>query len=64
MFNSSSTFSAASIPLSFNVTYSSPITSAKSAGIGVVGLYTGNTTDFSVNISVASFTTTTVRLTM
>lgn len=57
-------FSAASIPLSFNITYSNSLATAKSAGIGIVGFDTEITNDFAVNISIASFTTTTCRITM
>lgn len=60
-----SSFTAASVPLSFNITYNgASITTAKSAGIGVVGFETNTTVDFSVNVSIAALTTSTCRLTL
>lgn len=57
-------FNATTTPISYNVTYTSAMASARSAGIGIVGFYTDITVQFSVNISTAFYTTSYARLTM
>ena len=56
MLAAGSSFSNSSIPISYNITYSSAISSAKYSGLGIVGFTAQMTNDFSVNASVDGFT--------
>ena len=62
MIVSGSAFTSSTIPISFNVTYSSPITATTSSGIGIVGFNTLQTLDFSMNASIVDYSTTIVHI--
>lgn len=61
---SSGTFSSASIPISFNVTYSTAISGVKSAGVGVLGFTSGISTSFSLNVTITNFAINSMMLTL
>jgi hypothetical protein len=50
--NPTSCFNAISTPLSYHISYSTPIINAKSAGVGIVGFESTISIDFSVNITI------------
>jgi hypothetical protein len=56
-------FSSASVPISYNITYTAQLSATSSAGVGIVGYDTLQTNDFSINASISGFTTTYIHLT-
>ena len=64
MIAAGSSFTNATIPISFNITYTpAPLSAASSAGIGIVGYNTLQTWDFALNASINTFTATYIHLT-
>lgn len=54
---------AASVPISYNITYSNALSQTTSCGIGIVGFQTLLTNDFSVNVTIINFQVATMRIT-
>jgi hypothetical protein len=54
---------SSSIPVSYNISYTSPITQTTSCGIGIVGFKTFQTNDFSINITIVNFLVNSMRIT-
>ena len=64
MITAGSSFSSATIPISYNITYTpAPLSSASAAGIGIVGYNTIQTLDFSLNASITSYGATYIHIT-
>lgn len=59
------TYSALSIPISYNITYSNgaALTQTVSCGLGIVGFSSYITNYFSINATIVNFLTTTMRVT-
>ena len=61
MIASGSSFVASTIPISYNMTYTSALSGTQSAGLGIVGFTTLQTLDMSMNASIVDFTATYIR---
>jgi hypothetical protein len=63
--NPPSCFNKSLAPKSYSITYSgNPLATTNSAGIGIVGFHLTFSVDFSVNITIDNFTSTSLRITM
>ena len=56
-------YRATNPPISFSLIYTTPLTSIRSAGVGIVGYNSYITNDFAINNTVQNFTTTSIRIT-
>lgn len=52
-----------SVPISYNISYTAALSQTTSCGIGIVGFDTYITNDFSVNVTIINFATTSMRIT-
>ena len=62
MIASGSSFVASTIPISYNMTYTSALSGTQSAGLGIVGFTTLQTLDMSMNASIVDFTATYIHI--
>ena len=56
-------FSIISLPASYNITYTAPLTNTLSCGLGLVGFNTSLSNYFSLNVTITNFITTTMSVT-
>ena len=62
MITSGSSFASSTIPISYNMTYSTALSGTQSAGLGIVGFSTLQTLDMSMNASIVDFTATYIHI--
>ena len=63
MVNAGSTYANYSVPISYNITYSSPISQTTSAGLGIIGFNTTVSNYFAVNVTIVNYLVNTMRIT-